>query len=215
MEKTITALETQKKYPDRINVFLDGKFAFGISRYVGAWLSTGQRIDETKIQTLINADEKERALQSALRFIGYKQRTEAEVIQKLEKLQFSTDIIELIMSELREKKYVDDREFADQWIELRCEFKPRGKNLFQYELRKKGIPLNVIEEAIRNIPDEKIMAIRLGKKYLQRFSGINDEDFRKKMTGVLLRRAFSFSVVKESIDVLIKIRNNEVIEEQE
>ena len=59
---------------------------------MGAWLSTGQKIDETKIKTLITADEKERALQSALRFIGYKQRTEAEVINKLEKLKFDSEI---------------------------------------------------------------------------------------------------------------------------
>ena len=62
MEKVITTLETQENNPDRINVFLDGEFAFGISRYVGAWLSAGQKIDETKIKSLITADEKERAL---------------------------------------------------------------------------------------------------------------------------------------------------------
>ena len=95
MEKTITALETQKNHPDRINVFLDGEFAFGLSRYVGAWLSTGQKIDEIKIKSLTSADEKERALQSALRFIGYKQRTEAEVINKLGKLKYSAEIIDI------------------------------------------------------------------------------------------------------------------------
>ena len=215
MIKTITALETQKKHPDRINVFLDGEFAFGLSRYVGAWLSTGQKIDEIKIKSLTNADEKERALQSALRFIGYKQRTEAEVIKKLENLKYSPEIIDTIMDELREKKYVDDKEFAVQWIEIRGESKPRGKNLLLFELRKKGIPADVIEAAIENIPDEAKMALKLGKKYLNRFSSLSDIDFRKKMTGVLSRRAFPYSVVKESIDALLKIRKNEAIGEQE
>jgi len=215
MEKVITTLETQKNNPDRINVYLDGEFAFGISRFVGAWLSTGQKIDESKIKTLITFDEKERALQSALRFIGYKQRTEAEVINKLEKLKFTSEVIDTTMNELREKKYVDDKEFAVQWIEIRSESKPRGKNLFLFELRKKGISADVIEAAIESIPDESEMALRLGKKYLKRFSSLKDDDFRKKMTGVLSRRAFPYSVVKESIDALIRIRNNEVIEEQE
>jgi regulatory protein len=214
MEKTITALETQKRYPDRINVFLDGEFAFGISRYVGAWLSAGQKIDETKIKSLISADEKEKALQSALRFIGYKQRTESEVIKKLEKLKFSSEIIETIINDLRDKGYVDDKEFASQWIEIRGETNPRGKILFQFELRKKGIPADVIEAAIENIPDESEMAFRLGKKYLKRFSSIKDDEFRKKLTGILSRRAFPYSVVKDSIDKLIRIRNEE-IEEQE
>ena len=215
MEKVITTLETQKNNPDRINVFLDGEFAFGISRFVGAWLSIGQKIDESKITTLITTDEKERALQSALRFIGYRQRTEAEVINKLEKLKFTSEIIDIIMNELREKKYVDDKEFAVQWIEIRGESKPRGKNLFLFELRKKGIPADVIESVIEDIPEETEMALRLGKKYLKRFSSLKDDDFRKKMTGVLARRAFPYSVVKETIDAIIKIRNNEAIEEQE
>ena len=214
MEKTITALESQKKHPDRINVFLDGEFAFGLSRYVGAWLSTGQKIDEAKIKSLITTDEKERALQSALRFIGYKQRTEAEIIKKLEKLDFSSEVIDTIMNELREKKYIDDHEFASQWIEIRAESKPRGKNLFQFELRKKGIAEDVIESAIGSIPNEAEMALRLGKKYLKRFSSLKDDDFQKKMLGILSRRAFPYSVVKETLDELTRIRNEE-IEEQE
>lgn len=215
MEKFITTLETQKNNPDRINVFLDGEFAFGISRFVGAWLSVGQKIDEAKIKTFLAADEKERALQTALRFIGYRQRTEAEVINKLEKLKFTSEVIDATMNELREKKYVDDKEFAVQWIEVRGESKPRGKNLFLFELRKKGIPADVIEAAIENIPDETEMALKLGKKYLKRFSSLTDIDFRKKITGILSRRAFPYSIVKESIDTLIKIRNNEANEEQE
>src|SRR4030066_2416308 len=92
MEKTITALETQKRNPDRINVFLDGEFAFGVSRFVGAWLTIGQNIDEIKVESLISSDEKEKALQSALRFIGYKQRTEREIIKKLNLLEYSAEI---------------------------------------------------------------------------------------------------------------------------
>jgi len=215
MEKTITALETQKNHPDRINVFLDGEFAFGLSHYVGAWLSIGQKIDEIKIKALTSDDDKERALQSALRFIGYKQRTEAEVINKLEKLNYSSKVIDKIIQELKDKKYVDDKEFAVQWVEIRGESNPRGKNLLLFELRKKGIPADVIEEAIENVPDEAIMALKLGKKYLNRFSSLSDDDFRKKMTGVFLRRAFPYPIVNESIAALIKIRNNEAIEEQE
>ena len=68
------------------------------------------------------------------------------------------------MNELREKKYVDDKEFAVQWIEIRGESKPRGKNLFLFELRKKGIPADVIEAAIENIPDEARNGIKTWKK---------------------------------------------------
>ena len=206
MEKIITALEAQKRNADRINVFLDGEFAFGVSRFVGAWLSVGQKIDEIKTKLLISADEKERALQYALRFIGYKQRTEVEVINKLEHLEFPSEIINNIMSELKEKRYVDDKEFASQWIELRGESKPRSKKNIKFELRKKGISGEIIDDALDKAPDDLEMAIRLGKKYLNRYSAINDDEFRKKMTGVFSRRAFTYSIVKDALEELVRIR---------
>jgi regulatory protein len=207
MEKLITALEEQKRNPDRINVFLDGEFAFGVSRLVGAWLFVGQKIDEVKTKALINDDEKERALQSAFRFIGYRQRTEAEVVKKLEQLEFDSDIISTVMIELKEKRYVDDKEFASQWIELRGESKPRSKRFIQFELGKKGISGEIIEEALKKAPDDMAMAVKLGKKYLSRYLAINDEEFRKKMIGVLSRRAFPYSVVNNALNELLNIRN--------
>lgn len=209
MEKSITALETQKRNPDRINVFLDGEFAFGVSRFVGAWLTVGQKIDGIKVESLISSDEKEKALQSALRFIGYKQRTESEVIKKLNQLECSAEIIESVILELKEKRYLDDGEFASQWIEIRGETKPRGRNLLKMELRRKGIAGEIIEAAIKNAPDEMDMAVSLGKKYLKRYSSINDVEFRKKMTGILSRRAFPYSIVNDTINALINIRNEE------
>jgi len=206
MEKTITALEPQKRNPDRINVFLDGEFTFGVSRFVGAWLSVGQKLDETKTKSLISADEKERALQLALRYIGYRQRTETEVIKKLEKLDFPKEIVKSVMAELREKKYVDDNEFATQWVELRSESKPRSKRFIQFELTKKGISGDIVDAALENSPDDLDMAIRLGQKYIYRYSAINEDEFRKKLTGVLSRRAFSYSVVKDTLDELLRIR---------
>jgi regulatory protein len=206
MEKLITALEEQKRNPDRINVFLDGEFAFGVSRFVGAWLFVGQKIDEVKTKALIYDDEKERALQSAFRFIGYRQRTEAEVVKKLEQLEFNSEIISTVMIELKEKRYVDDKEFASQWIELRSESKPRSKRFIQFELGKKGISGEIIEEALEKAPDDIVMAVKLGKKYLSRYSAINDQEFRKKMIGVLSRRAFLYSVVNDALNELLNIR---------
>jgi regulatory protein len=206
MEKKITALETQKNNPDRMNVYLDEKFAFGISRFVGAWLSVGQIIDEIKIKALIQDDDKERAFQSSLRYIAYKQRTETEVVKKLEKLEFSPEIIDNVMCDLREKRYVNDNEFADQWIEIRGDSKLCSKKFLEIELRNKGIPDDIVKAALEKAPDDIETAIKLGKKYINRFVTADDKDFRKKMTGILLRRAFSYSVVKDTINELIKLR---------
>ena len=56
MEKTITGLEIQKKNPNRLNVYLDDEFAFGISRFVGAWLKEGAKLDDERVTQLLEKD---------------------------------------------------------------------------------------------------------------------------------------------------------------
>ncbi len=94
------------------------------------------------------------------------------------------------MCDLREKRYVNDNEFADQWIEIRGDSKLCSKKFLEIELRDKGIPDDIVEAALEKAPDDIEMAIKLRKKILNRFVTADDKDFRKKMTGILLRRAF-------------------------
>ena len=66
MTKKVTALKLQKRNKNRVNVYLDGEFAFGLARIVAAWLSTGQELTEEKIAELQAQDNVEVALQTWL-----------------------------------------------------------------------------------------------------------------------------------------------------
>ena len=59
--KKITAIEVQKRSPNRVNIHLDGEFAFGLARIVAAWLRVGQDLSEEKIEQLQADDARERA----------------------------------------------------------------------------------------------------------------------------------------------------------
>jgi regulatory protein len=206
MDKKITALETQKRNPDRLNVYLDGEFAFGISKFVGAWLSVGQSVTEDKIRELTDQDEREKALQTALKYIGYRPRTNLEVKKKLEKAGYEAEITASVLSELNEKQYLNDREFARQWVDLRSESKPRGRFLLSIELRTKGIPDDIIESVLSAIPEEKRLAEEFGEKYMRRLTDVDQETFIRKMSGALQRKGFSYSVTKEVVGKLWKQR---------
>jgi len=52
--KKITALEAQKKNPNRVNVHLDGEFAFGLARITAAWLKIGDVLTDERIAQLQN-----------------------------------------------------------------------------------------------------------------------------------------------------------------
>ena len=69
MNHTITALTLQKRNRERVNVYLDGEYAFGLARIVAAWLVVGQELSDEKITQLRIEDEREVAYQRALRLI--------------------------------------------------------------------------------------------------------------------------------------------------
>lgn len=209
MDHIITALEPQKNDPQRINVYIDYQFAFGISRFVGAWLKKGEQLDENRIQLLLDKDLYEKALQKALHFIAFQPRSEKEIRAKLAKYGFKEGVIERVLNELIEKRYLDDARFARDWVESRSQSKPRSRRFYMYELKNKGISETAIQQAIETAPEDAELAYALGVKYLNRFSNLDNAEFAKKMQGVLARRAFSYDVIKETINQLVKNRNLE------
>jgi regulatory protein len=209
MDHIITALEPQKKNPDRINVYIDHEFAFGISRFVGAWLKKGERLEEAKIQVLLENDEHEKALQKALHYLAYQPRSEMEIRTKLIACGFDEALVDAVLEDLREKGYLNDTRFARDWVESRASSKPRSRRFYSYELKRKGISEAAIHQAIETAPEDSELAHALGSKYLKRFANLDEAQFNKKMQGVLARRAFSYDIIKETINQLILERNME------
>ncbi|MBI2331194.1 MAG: RecX family transcriptional regulator, partial [Chloroflexi bacterium] len=114
--KKITALEVQKKNPNRVNVHLDGEFAFGLARITAAWLKVGDVLSDEKITALQTEDAREKALQQALLFLSYRARSEKEIRQNLKKHEYPEDAIEYAMTRLRENRLANDNEFAQAWV---------------------------------------------------------------------------------------------------
>ena len=109
---TITALKTQKRNPNRINVYLDGDFAFGLSRLVGAWLTIGQELSDEKIRQLKSQDEGEVALQKAMHFLEYRSRTQQEVLRKLTELGYAEEVASEVIERLKKNQLLNDEQFA-------------------------------------------------------------------------------------------------------
>jgi hypothetical protein len=92
--KKITAIQVQKNNPNRVNIYLDGEFAFGLARIVAAWLQVGQTLDEEKIAKLQTDDSRERAWGQALLYLSYRARSENEIRQNLTKHEIPDAVIE-------------------------------------------------------------------------------------------------------------------------
>lgn len=194
----ITALKAQKHNHNRLNIFIDGEFAFGVERLVGAWLTVGDEIDKEKIEVLLKKDELEKAYLRALRLIDTRPRSTFEVTSRLKKAGYGEEVIASVMDRLKTANLVGDAEFARTWVENRCIFRPRSKRALVLELHQKGLAENEIQSAISDL-DETSLALKTAEKYASRCKDLPFDEFRKKMTGYLARRGFGFGTAQEAV----------------
>lgn len=194
MPAKITAIEPQKKNPQRVNIYLDGEFAFGLAKIVAAWLKVGQELDEAKIASLKAEDEREAVYQKALHFLSYRPRSSAEVRQNLTRRGVAPALVEVTIARLQENGLLDDGQFARLWIENRGAFRPRSHAALKMELRKKGLDDQAIQSALEAEAEDEEQLVRLAaRKQARRYAGLAWPEFRRKLGAFLARRGFSYA----------------------
>lgn len=190
----ITAIEPQKRNPQRVNIYLDGSFAFGLTRLAAAWLRVGEELSAEKIAALQEADAREQALQYALRLLSHRPRSENELRQRLTQRGIPETLIQVTLERLRQDGLLDDSQFAHAWVENRHTFRPRSRRLLAQELRQKGLDEQTIQQALQNVDDEAA-AYAAALPRARRLQGLERRAFRQKLTAFLLRRGFSYEVI--------------------
>ena len=203
MDREITAIEPQKRNPQRVSIYLDGQFAFGLSRFVAAWLEPGRKLSETEIEKLQHDDTYEIALQKAVQFINHRPRSIEETRRRLEEKGFDDAVIETTLQKLVDQHWLNDLDFSRQWVENRNAFRPRSDRLLSYELRQKGVAEDVIGQALDQYGgDEDELAYQAGMKKAKQCQQETRLDFLKKVGGYLGRRGFHYGIVKPTVERL-------------
>jgi len=203
MEREITAIKAQKRNRQRVSIYLDGEFAFGLSRFVAGWLEPGRKLTQAEIDKLKDEDAYEIAFQKALQFINFRPRSVQETRQRLTEKGFGDEVIEVTLQKLLDKDFLDDLDFARQWIENRNAFRPRSDRLLAYELRLKGVADDKIRLALEKFGGDEIdLAYQAGIKKAKRCQYEAKLDFQKKVGGYLSRRGFVYAIVKPTVEQL-------------
>ena len=199
MSGIVTAMKVQKRNPQRVNIYLDGEYAFGLARITAGWLQVGQQLSDEKIALLKAQDSHEAAYQKALGFLDYRPRSRAEVRKNLEKHGYESDVIEQVLERLGRAGLVNDDQFAQTWVDNRSEFRPRGRRMLSLELRQKGLDDEAIESALSGL-DEETLATQAARKYQRKLEGLPKPEFRRKLAGFLARRGFGYAVIEPVLE---------------
>ena len=201
----ITQIEEQKNRKDRVNIYLDGEFAFGLDHEVVLrhHLHEGDSLSERIIDDILLAEEKTRAKEKALSYLNYRARSIEELKRKLEEKNFSNRVIRQVIDDLIRVGLLDDKQFAATYVHSRMVQKPMGKRLLRQELLSKGIDEEMADEAVdegfgsrsetevaRGLIQKRLRGLNPGKKDL--------EKQRKRLSDFLFRRGFNWEVINEA-----------------
>ncbi|MDX1992092.1 MAG: RecX family transcriptional regulator [bacterium] len=197
----ITSLEVQKRNKERVNVHLDGEYAFSLSLIEAAKLKKGQVLSDADIASLKGDDDVVRAVERALRFLGYRPRSIAEVRRNLQEHDTPESVIETALERLIAMGYLDDEAFVRFWVENRTAFKPLGPKALRYELRQKGIADSIIQAALETL-DAEDSAYRAAHPRAVRLRGLTRREFQHKLSAFLQRRGFSYEDSRDAIEQL-------------
>jgi regulatory protein len=196
MAGKITELRVQTKNRERVSVYLDGRFAFGLPAIVAAHLQSGQFLSDAEIEALTEEGTVESAYNRTLNYLSYRPRSRAEVVTYLQKRDVSESQVKAIVDRLESAGLVDDEEFARFWIDNREQFRPRGMRALRYELHAKGISDEIIDRALATV-DISDSAYRAAGKKARQLRTLDWPDFRRKLLDYLARRGFDYEVARE------------------
>lgn len=195
----VTRLERQKGRR-RVDVHLDGAFAFSIAEDIAAQhgLRPGQRLEAPEVDALREADARQRCIESALRLVARRPRSERELRDALRRRRFEGAHIDAALSRLKNMGYLDDATFARFWVETRDGSSPRSRRLLRAELRARGVEAPTAAEATTGIEDEDA-AYRAASRRLRAFAGLDEQAFRRRLGGFLLRRGFGYALAERVV----------------
>ncbi|MDO8515278.1 MAG: RecX family transcriptional regulator [bacterium] len=191
----ITKLEYQKNDPNRVSVYVDEKFAVGISQddLLLLKLYKDKEITPEELNNIIAQSDFGKIFNFAVNFISFRPRSEWEVKMRLKRKDpASGGMTDLVIEKLKKLKLVDDEAFAKWFLEQRNTFRPKSDRVLKQELKIKGISDEIIKKVLTEDETsefEKAFLIVNKKKLVD----------REKIIRFLGSRGFSWDIINDVI----------------
>jgi regulatory protein len=196
----ITSIKQQKK-KDRVNIYLDNKFGFGIDldNFVVLNLKLGQELTQNEIDEIIKKAEFQKTLDKLFKFAMIRPRSEKEIKDRLYRKKVPDVIHKDLFLKLKYFELLDDVKFAKWWVETRQSYQPKSKRILINELKIKGINQNIIDDILsENIIDEEKIAKEMLIKRENHWKAIDAHKLKQKMLEYLIRKGFDFGVAQKA-----------------
>lgn len=169
-------------------------------------LQEGQPIDLEEYDNWLMVRQYRQALDRAVAALASRAHSRHELENKLLRAGYRPSTVEMTLYKLETEGFLDDADFARQWVEARTSRRMGTRRIAQ-ELRHKGVSAEEAEAALSQVNEEEQLsgAIALVEKAAARIKP--DEDPRKaaqRITGMLARRGYDWDVAREALAQVMK-----------
>lgn len=149
-----------------------------------------------------------------LNFISYNLRSEKEVSDRLTKYlsryrissSEKNDLSVKLTSKLEESGYLDDLNFAFSYIKSVSDSKkPISKRKIIHFLMKKGVPRDIISDALNSLPADfsRSNAVKDAEKKLRLLGNIDEFSKKRKLYDYLFRKGYDSGTISSVVDTLL------------
>lgn len=206
----ISAIKPQKN-KKRVNIYLDGRFAFGLDleNYLKLGLKIEQELSEEKVKEIVQKAEFQKTLDKLLNFASLRPRSIKEIELWFKRKRVHESIWKSLFNRLKRLNLIDDEKFAKWWVEQRLQFRFKSKRELIQELRLKGINKEIIEQVLsETVVDEIKMAKKLLEKNMYKYKNFDKFTAKRKMREYLARKGFNWETIKRVVDDFIDSKHS-------
>lgn len=107
-------------------------------------------------------------------------------------------VIEAVLERLRQLGLVDDRAFAESWVEERQRLRPRSARALAHELAARGVDEATREEALEAVEDAQAALVAARRRVATLARSARGLDLEQRLRELLLRRGFSYEVAGDT-----------------
>ena len=194
----ISDIKPQVKNPDRSSIYLDGKYSFSLNneQLAKAKLEIGDEISPEELKSWQAESELGKIEAKVLNYLSYRPRSIWEIEEYFKREKISKGMGERLLERLKGWGYVDDRKFAESWVQNRRAMKSVSRRRLQQELRAKHIDSEIIEEVLAEDETSDTEALVQLIENKRRQSRYADD---QKLMAYLARQGFGYGDIKAAM----------------
>lgn len=207
--KKITKIEYQKKNKDRVNVYLDDCFSFGIDLniMIKYSLTKNMELSDEFIEDILKSEEENNVYNYGLTVLSRSLKSEKQLKDKMLDKGYDHELIDRAIEKLKNHRYLDDKYYCEALVNTRLNSAKYGKRRIVQELYEKGIEKEIMDSKLNEISDEEEFerAYQLATKKIK---SIKEEDTLKigsKLSNYLIYRGFDYETVKKVVQKILQL----------